>query len=97
MLDGRRRSVGPGDEITIRILHTGPFDEPYKLISSPKKTLDDPEFGQMNYYVDAWDADIGFDSHPIESAHIHLWADESGPTQLQREILRDLRVRHVQL
>jgi len=89
--------IATGDEIIIRILPAGAFDEPLGMAGSPEKTLHDPDFGQLNYYVDAWDADIRFDSEPIQSAHIHLCADESGPTQAQRDLIHDLRVRHTQL
>jgi len=89
--------VAAGDEITIRILPPGEYDQPHGMMGSPRKTIDDPEFGKLNYYINAWDADIVFDSAPFESAHIHLRADDSGPTQHQRELLRELRSRHMQL
>jgi hypothetical protein len=89
--------VSTGDEITIRILPPGKYDQPHGLTGSPQKTIDDPELGTLNYYIDSWDADILFASAPIESAHIRLRADDSGPTQHQRDILRELRRRHMQL
>ena len=89
--------ISPGDEITIRILPPGDFDEPFGMTASPKKTLDDPDFGKMSYYINSWDADITFDSHPVRSAHVHLRADESGPSPMQRNLIRELRVRHAQL
>ena len=89
--------VGPGDEITIRILPPGAFEEPCGMTASPKKTINDPDFGEMSYCIDAWDADIAFDSHPLKSAHLHLQAGESGPSQAQRDLIRALRVRHAQL
>jgi hypothetical protein len=89
--------VSPGDEITIRVLPPGEFDEPFGMTASPRKTLNDPDFGQMSYYIDSWDADIAFDSYPLKSAHLHLRAGESGPSQVQRDLIRDLRVRHAQL
>jgi hypothetical protein len=89
--------VATGDEITIRILPPGVYDQPHGMIGSPRKTIDDPELGKINYYIDSWDADIAFDSAPIRSAHIHLIADDAGPTQHQRDSIRDLRVRHMQL
>src|ERR1051325_10634014 len=88
---------GPGDEITIRILPPGEFDEPHGMTARPKKTVEDPDFGQMAYYIDSWDADIAFDSYPLRSAHLHLRAGETGPSQVQRDLIRDLRVRHAQL
>jgi hypothetical protein len=89
--------VTTGDEITIRILPAGDYDEPQGLTGSPRQTVDDPDFGQMSYYIDAWDADIPFDSAPIESAHIHIRADDSGPSQHQRDLIVELRARHSQL
>ena len=86
-----------GDEITVRILKPGEFDDPIGMTSSPAKTIDDHDFGTLNYYVDAWDADIQFRSPPIETAHIHLRADESGPTQRQRDTIDELRTQHVRM
>jgi len=89
--------ISPGDEITIRILPPGAFDLPFGMSASPKKTLNDPDYGQMSYYVNSWDADIAFDNYPFKSAHIHLRAGESGPSQLQRSLIRELCIRHDQL
>ncbi len=89
--------VTTGDEITIRILPAGDYDEPHGMTSSPRQTVDDPDFGQMSYYIDAWDADIPFDSAPIESAHIHIRADDSSPSQHQRDLIVELRARHSKL
>ena len=89
--------VATGDEITIRILPSGDYDEPQGMTGSPQKTIDDPDFGLLRYYIDSWDAEIPFDSTPIESAHIHLRGDASGPSQHQRDLLRELRVQHARL
>jgi hypothetical protein len=89
--------VTTGDEITIRILPAGKYDEPHGMTDSPRKTIDDSDFGQLNYYVDSWDADIPFETAPIQTAHIHLRADDSGPTQNQRESVSGLKHRHAQL
>ena len=89
--------VATGDEITIRILPPGNYDQPHGMTGSPRKSIDDPELGKLNYYVDSWDADIAFDSAPIESAHIHLRADDAGPTLHQRALLHELPSRHMQL
>ncbi|MCC9656719.1 hypothetical protein [Rhodopirellula halodulae] len=89
--------VTTGDENTIRILPPGEFDEPCGVTGSPKKSIDDTELGTLNYYIDSWDADIAFDAPPLESAHIHICADENGPTELQRKLLRDLPDRHLKL
>ncbi len=89
--------VTTGDEITIRILPAGEYDEPQGMTGSPKRTIDDPDFGQLNYYVNSWDADIPFETAPIQTAHIHLRADDSGPSQHQRDLIHDLQTRHAQL
>jgi hypothetical protein len=67
------------------------------MTGSPRETVNDPDFGQLNHYIDSWDADIRFDSAPIESAHIHIKADDLGPTQNQRALIVELRDRHAQL
>lgn len=86
-----------GDEITIRVLPAGEYDQPDGMVGSPQEIIDDPDFGQLNYFVNAWDADIPFDSAPVKSAHIHLSADDSGPSPHQRAMLLELRERHAQL
>ena len=86
--------VATGDEITIRILPAGDFDNPEGMTGSPRKTIDDPDFGQLNYYVDSWDADIPFETALIETAHIHLRADDSGPTANQRESVNELKYQY---
>ena len=89
--------VAIGDEITIRILPPGEYDQPRGMMGSPHKTIDDPELGKLNYNVDSWEAEIVFDSAPFESARIHLRAADTGPTQNQRDLLRGLQDRHMQL
>ncbi len=89
--------IATGDEITIRILPAGDFDDPEGMTGSPSRTIEDPDFGQLNYYIDSWDANIPFETTPIQTAHIHLRADDSGPTQNQRESLNELKSRHTQL
>ena len=43
--------IATGDEITIRVLPAGEFDDPEGITGSPNKTIDDPDFGQLNYYM----------------------------------------------
>lgn len=90
-------AVVMGDEITIRILPPGEYDQPHGILGSPRKTINDPELGKLNYFIDSWDADIAFDAAPIESAHIHLRAGETGPTRHQRDLILHLQERHVQM
>ncbi|WP_145384993.1 hypothetical protein [Stieleria neptunia] len=44
-----------GDEITIRIPPAGEYDEPDGRTDSPRKTIDDADFGQLNCYIDSFD------------------------------------------
>ena len=90
-------NIATGDEITIRVLAGGEFDEPHGMTGSPQKTQDDPDFGELRYYIDSWDANITFDAAPISTAHIHLRGVESGPSQFQRDLIKELRERHVRL
>ena len=90
-------AVATGDEITIRILPAGEFDDPEGMTGSPSSTIEDPDFGRLNYYVNSWDADISFETPPIKTAHIHLRADDSGPTQTQRAAVNELKNRYAQL
>lgn len=89
--------VSTGDEITIRIMPPGDFDEPEDLSASPKNAVQDPDFGLINYYMNAWDAEISLPSPPIARAHIHLRADDSGPTEMQRNLFQELALQHTRL
>jgi hypothetical protein len=86
-----------GDELTIRILSAGEFDEPHGMSYSPSKTMEDPDFGTLDYFIEAWRAEIAFDSEPFATARIHVRADESGPSDAQRNLLRSLVFRHTEL
>lgn len=83
--------IKEGDEVTIRILSAGDFDDPAEMTRSPEKTIEDPDFGLMNYRGKAWHADIPWEFPPIAAAHLHLPAGESGPTGLQRQLILELR------
>lgn len=89
--------IDVGDEITIRILPPGDFDEPLETTGNPSKTIDDPDFGEMHYCIDAWSAQIEFANAPIQTAHLHLRADDSGPSPSQRNLVRGLKQRHAEL
>jgi hypothetical protein len=90
-------TVTTGDEITIRVLPPGEFDSPHGTTASPKKTVNDPELGRLDYYVDAWLADIELASPPLRTARVRIRASEQGPTVAQRKLLRDLPALHVRL
>lgn len=79
-----------GDEITIRILPPGEFDDPVGMTQSPKQIVDDPDFGILKYHVNAWDGDIQFECAPFTDAHVHLVADELGPSEVQRNCILEL-------
>jgi hypothetical protein len=87
-------SVGIGDEITIRILPGGDFDDPAGMTRHPARTMEDPVLGRLNYHVSAWDGDIAYDRPPLAEAHIHLVAGDSGPSEQQRCAIQELIRRH---
>ena len=86
--------IGVGDEITIRILPAGDFDDPHGMTGDPFATIDDSVFGHLDYHIDAWDGDVPFDCPPFQSAHVHLWASASGPSDAQRSLFREFINRH---
>ena len=90
-------SLKLGDEVTIRILPAGDFEDPEGMTQSPQKTIEDPDLGTLRYHVDAWDGDIDLDFPPLTRAHIHLAADESGPSDAQRTALLGLLARRTSL
>ena len=79
-----------GDEITIRVLPAGDFDDPVGMTQSPKQIVRDSDFGDLKYHINAWDGDIQFDCAPFTDAHIHLVADELGPSEDQRRSILEL-------
>lgn len=51
----------------------------------------DPDFGEMQFNgLDAWDCHFAFDlpHPPTWYFAIHVWADERGPTERQRQVMR---------
>lgn len=90
-------SLSVGDEVTIRVLPAGEFDDPVEMSQSPKKTIEDEDFGRLDYYISAWDGEIDFDVPPIAKAHLHLRADEDGPSEIQRRTVLTLIERYREL
>jgi hypothetical protein len=86
--------VAPGDEITVRVLPPGAFDDPVGIVAQPTETREDPDFGTLQRHNDAWHSTLGFDSPPIATARIRVLAGDSGPSAAQRLLLRDLVRRH---
>ena len=79
-----------GDEITVRILESGVYDDPIQSISSPSATCDDTVFGPLEYNANAWDGDLAFPRSPFTHAHVHIFAPDNGPTDLQRQVFQEL-------
>ena len=87
-------SLAIGDEITIRLLPDGEFDLPQNMIGSPRDSIVDEQFGNLDYNINAWDGDVGIDCPPFTECHVHLWADGDGPTESQRQRFADFLDRH---
>jgi len=63
------------------------------------KTMMDPDFGSLKYCVDAWDGLAPFAFEPSHTTHfaVQIKAPDSGPTDAQREVFRELKARYEQL
>lgn len=92
-------NVGVGDEVTIRILPPGDYDDPANVRRSPSAEIDDPTFGLLRYNVSAWDGVVPFDFAPSRTTHlrVHVKGSEDGPSEVQREAFQELRSRYAQL
>jgi hypothetical protein len=68
-------------------------------IRMTRKTITDPTFGQIAFLVDAWDGLVPFEHDPSGTAKfgVHVWADESGPTDSQRATFEELKARYAAL
>lgn len=90
-------NLNVGDEITIRILPGGEFDDPVQMVASPSATLNDPVFGRLVYNVEAWDGQLAFPHAPFTDTHVHILASDDGPTDAQRRFFTELRSRYDEL
>ncbi len=92
-------NVGVGDEVTIRILPPGDYDDPANVRRSPSAEVDDPVFGLLKYNVSAWDGVMPFDFAPSGTTHlrVHIRGSEDGPSEVQRELFQEFRSRYAQL
>lgn len=90
-------SLGIGDEITIRLLEAGEFDDPTEIRPSPSALLEDPVFGRIEYNIRAWDGTVPFEHAPISTMRVHVCADEDGPSTRQRELFQDFRAIYASL
>ena len=95
--DWPKPSVSIGDEITIRILPDGEYDMPQNMIGSPRDSIADAQFGNLDYNINAWDGELEIDCPPFTHCHVHLWADDDGPTDSQRQRFTDFLTRHESL
>jgi len=88
-----------GDEITIRILPSGQYDDPSEVHPSPSAKIDDPVFGSISYNVSAWDGQVAFEFPLARTTHVrvHVGAPDSGPTQAQRDIFQEFLFRYKDL
>lgn len=63
--------------------------------------MDDPDFGSMRHNsIDAWDCRIKFGDFPHPNARtfaIHIWTGKDAPTERQRQAIRELKARYLQL
>jgi hypothetical protein len=61
--------------------------------------MTDPVFGSIEFFADAWDGVVPFhfEASGTTELTIHVWADESGPTEVQQETFRLLLSRYAML
>lgn len=90
-------SLAIDDEITIRILPDGEFDVPQDFINRPLRSISDKQFGNLDYNINSWDGEFAINWPPFTQCHVHLWADEDGPTDSQRQRFAEFTNRHAPL
>jgi hypothetical protein len=86
-----------GDEVNIRVLPHGEYDEPANVRLSKK--IKDPDFGAIQFNISAWDGKVPFKFAPsgTKTIQFHLNGSEDGPSQDQRELFQQLRARYAAL
>ncbi len=89
--------IAIGDEITIRILPGGEFDPPEGISFKHHVALEDPDFGKIEYNLNAWDVDIPLACPPLAKAHLHLFSDETGLSAVHRKAIREFLDRQTQV
>jgi hypothetical protein len=59
----------------------------------------DPSFGEIRFSFDAWDGLVPFAHAPskLSAFGVHVWADDSGPTDSQRATFEELKARYASL
>lgn len=58
--------------------------------------MTDPTFGEIVFRIDAWDGLVPFE-HGLSGMTgfaVHVWADESGPSAIQRDTFDQLKARY---
>jgi hypothetical protein len=62
-------------------------------------SMTDPTFGHIDFRIDAWDGILPFDfaRAGTTALAVHVWSDESGPTDSQRKTFEQLRTRYEKL
>jgi hypothetical protein len=60
-------------------------------------TVNDPSFGEIEFSIDAWDGLAPFEYRPSGTTMfaVHVWADESGPSAVQRATFDQLKAHYV--
>ena len=56
--------------------------------------MDDDEFGEMNYFIDAWFFERPLGVGPIETVRIRAMADQAGVSHIQRRNVKELLERY---
>lgn len=58
--------------------------------------LIDPTFGEIQFQIDAWNGLVSFPDNPSGTREfaVHIGADESGPTPIQRATFDQLKARY---
>ena len=82
------------DQITICILPDGEFAPPQDMFEHPRASIDDEQFGKLDYNINAWDGNFEIPCPPFTRCRVHLWGDTDGPTDSQRQRFNDFVQRH---
>lgn len=61
--------------------------------------MDDPVFGEIEYRIDAWEGSAPFEHGPsgLSDLFVHIRADESGPSEVQRATFEQFEARYAAL
>tara|TARA_B100001989_G_scaffold213452_1_gene163407 strand:- start:1870 stop:2661 length:792 start_codon:yes stop_codon:yes gene_type:complete len=95
--EGEHRHVGwaerelhEGDEVTIRVLPAGEFEQPKEMKASAfSSQLEDPVFGNIHYHMGYWLGEVYLAWGPFDLLRFRVFADEAGPSNEQRILFQD--------